>query len=52
MKNSAIHAELGGADAGSRRSLDRILAKGKTEGYFRTGNDGYKLTPKGQAIIS
>lgn len=52
MKNSAIHAELGGSDAGSRRSLDRILAKGKTEGYFRTGNDGYKLTPKGQSIIS
>lgn len=51
-KISDIHARLGGADAGSRRSLQRILAKGKSEGYFRTGKDGYKLTEKGRGIAS
>jgi hypothetical protein len=43
-----IHAEFGGSEAGSRRSLEGILAKGKKEGYFRTGKDGYKLTQKGE----
>ncbi len=46
-KIGEIHADLGGEDAGSRRSLQRILQKAKTEGYFRTGKDGYKLTKKG-----
>ncbi|EDY81715.1 hypothetical protein VDG1235_1333 [Verrucomicrobiia bacterium DG1235] len=51
-KNSEIHAELGGSEAGSRRSLDRILAKGKKEGYFRTEKRGYKLTKKGSDLIA
>jgi len=49
-KPAAIHAELGGSEAGSRRSLDRILGKGKKEGYFRVGKEGYKLTEKGLKI--
>ena len=50
-KVAQIHAELGGNEAGSRRSLERVLAKGKTEGYFRTGKVGYKLTEKGRQIL-
>lgn len=45
-KIAEIHKELGGEEAGSRRSLQRILLKGKNEGYFRTGKDGYKVTQK------
>lgn len=51
-KIGQIHDELGGPDAGSRRSLDRILAKGKAEGYFRTGQGGYKITEKARSILS
>lgn len=50
-KIGEIHDSLGGSDAGSKRSLQRVLLKGKTEGYFRTGKDGYKLTKKGEEII-
>jgi hypothetical protein len=41
-----IHQELGGPDAGSLRSLQRILAKSKNEAYFCTGKEGCKLTQK------
>ena len=51
-KVAEIHATLGGKDAGSRRSLERILGKGKVEGYFRTGKGGYKVTEKGRKIIT
>ncbi len=51
-KIGEIHDALGGPDAGSKRSLQRVLLKGKTEGYFRTGKDGYKLTKKGEEIVA
>jgi hypothetical protein len=51
-KPGQIHENLGGVDAGSRRSLERILSKGKSEGYFRVGRDGYRLMPKGQGIVA
>jgi len=47
-----IHAKLGGADAGSKRSLERIMAKGKKESLFRYGKDGYKLTKKGKTVLA
>lgn len=46
-----IHADLGGSDVGSIRSLQRILKKGKEQGYFRAGKDGYKLTGKGGKLV-
>ena len=49
-KIGQIHTDLGGEGIGSHRSLKRILQKGKTEGYFRSGKDGYKLTKKGSNL--
>ena len=49
-KIGQLHTDLGGEDAGSKRSLQRILLKAKTEGYFRTGKEGYKLTKKGEDL--
>ena len=51
-KIGEIHAALGGEDSGSKRSLQRILLKGKKEDYFRTGKDGYRLTKKGESLNS
>ncbi|MBK1877985.1 AAA family ATPase [Pelagicoccus mobilis] len=47
-----IHQKLGGSEAGSKRSLERILAKAKSEGYFRFGKKGYFLTKKGKDVLA